>query len=529
MTAINAASVSRVRISQVEEVTRGTTPATPTFLEVPHLNNSALDQNQRFERTAEVRSNRMGGKQVGGNIDAAGPLAIPLKFDEGATLNLLESLFSCDLAHVSVSGAGGNPFTFSINNVDVRASGTLVVGGDPTDGDTVVVNGVTFTWKDTPTLSTHVQITAGQNNTMASALQAAIAASTNVLLEDIVIATVNTATVTITAYTPGTAGNSIAMSETGSAVTASATLSGGVDGVDQITRASGSFHDDGFHEGDQITLTSPTTAANAIINADLAVIDAISSDGLTMNIVSQLDPETELFTTDEAFATGTTLASRSWYGKAGTVRHFFTHEVAYLDLSPVVYEYFRGNEVNTGNFTIPTSGEVTLEMAMIGISGETTNTQISGATLTEADPTVSFAGSVTGSKLYVNGVESPEAESLTISVNNNRSAKFAVGQQTAALIEQGDFDIEMNLSLYFVSKDIQAQYLAGTRGEFEIIVADQQDGHKFALELPNGVITAAPKGNSGQTVVQNCTVYGEEDGDLDTKARIWLIPAASAS
>jgi hypothetical protein len=107
------------------------------------------------------------------------------------------------------------------------------------DADTVTVNTVVYTFKDAPTLPTHVKRTAGNNNANAAALAAAInayearyqGASNGMRLPE-VVAVAASAVVTVTAVVDGVAGNSITLaSSTGVrlAVTGSGTLTNGTD------------------------------------------------------------------------------------------------------------------------------------------------------------------------------------------------------------------------------------------------------------------------------------------------------------
>lgn len=413
---IAPASRSRKRIAQVVETNRGETPSSASYKIIPHLDSTALNQTQTFERSGEVKSNRQGGKQVGGTIQSGGPIAVPMKNDP-AIRELLESAMSAAFTNVVASGAGGNPDGF--------------------------------------------------------------------------------------AFTTTT-----------------------------ITRTTGSFINDGWQVGDQILVSGATTPGNNIVAADLIKVTAVAALILTLS---------GGLTTAEAFAAGTTATSRSYYLKAGTTRKFFTHEVTYLDLSPVVFEYFRGMEVNTLSITIPTSGEVTGEFGMIGLIGLITNTEfdrsnnLSGTTTTgtgtraAAAGTVAFAGSVAGSALDRGGSLAPEVESLTININNNRGAKFAVGQNTAAFVEEGDFDVEFTFALYFRDKGVQEDYLNGTRTSLKVTVKDQQDGHAMVMEFPTVVFTQGPKGLSGQAYVQNMTAFAEESATHLTKMRLWVQPALSST
>ena len=97
---ISPASRSRVRVASIIETNRGETPASGNILTLPHLDNTALNQTQTFERSNEVKSNRQGGKQVGGNIENGGTLAVPLKMDEGV-LDHFESMISSGITTIT--------------------------------------------------------------------------------------------------------------------------------------------------------------------------------------------------------------------------------------------------------------------------------------------------------------------------------------------------------------------------------------------------------------------------------------------
>lgn len=122
---------------------------------------------------------------------------------------------------------------------DTKAFGTITVSGNPVADETFVVNGKTYTFKNTITAGLgQVKITAGQNNTMAAAIAQAINAYEARLLNNDqgyntpqVVAVANAAVVTVTAVVDGAAGNAITLTEnaTNVAVTGSGTLTSGTD------------------------------------------------------------------------------------------------------------------------------------------------------------------------------------------------------------------------------------------------------------------------------------------------------------
>lgn len=117
---------------------------------------------------------------------------------------------------------------------DLRASGTITVAA-VANADAVNVNGVTYTFKDEPTLATDVPRTAGDNDANAAALAAAINAyetrrTGGGYATASVVASVASAVVTVTAVEEGTGGNAYVLTSTNGtrlAVTGSGTLTGG--------------------------------------------------------------------------------------------------------------------------------------------------------------------------------------------------------------------------------------------------------------------------------------------------------------
>lgn len=117
---------------------------------------------------------------------------------------------------------------------DTRASGTLTAASVAAD-DSCVVNGVTYTFKATPTQRNHIKYTAGNTDAQDAAL---LAAAINAYeshydgakaLTPAVVATVNNNVVTVRALADGTAGNSIVLTGTPVRLAASGagTLAGG--------------------------------------------------------------------------------------------------------------------------------------------------------------------------------------------------------------------------------------------------------------------------------------------------------------
>lgn len=125
---------------------------------------------------------------------------------------------------VLMRDADGRLIPFTAPSGDY-ATGSYVVGGQPTAGDTITVNGIALTFRATPTLDDEIAI-GGTTAITAQNIADVINADPERFN---VVATVSGTTVTITAEDAGTAGNSITIVEgvTSASFTVSgATLSG---------------------------------------------------------------------------------------------------------------------------------------------------------------------------------------------------------------------------------------------------------------------------------------------------------------
>lgn len=106
------------------------------------------------------------------------------------------------------------------------ASGTVTFSGQPSDGDTVTVAGIVYTFKNTPTRLRDVPIL-GSATLTAQAFKAAV--NNTALGVTGVAATGASTTITLTAIAGGTGGNAITLAKSGTNLAVSgATLSGGL-------------------------------------------------------------------------------------------------------------------------------------------------------------------------------------------------------------------------------------------------------------------------------------------------------------
>ena len=209
----------------------------------------------------------------------------------------------------------------------------------------------------------------------------------------------------------------------------------------------------------------------------------------------------------------------------GTTRAFYSVEQHFQD--KVLYEIYKGVECNTLAFNIPTSGEIGCEFAVLGTRYATG--QVSGSTYAATANKTPMAASVSGSQLLVNGAALGTClESATINVNNNRALKYGVGEQFACFVEEGIRQIDLSFAAYLVDLTLQGYFQLETRFALRLDTVSA-DRDRYQFWLPRLVLTAAPKGVSGQTIVENYSAAAEKDSTTGTSMYIRELYAVSAS
>lgn len=457
MSLTNAASIARRRLALIAEVTRGTTPSTPAYDVIPAGEGAFFNNGRTFERSSIIRSDRMGGQQVGGVKSASGAIPMPV-VKELAFRQLLESALSGAWGSY-VAGAAAISSTFSGSTL-TRAAGDFTADALANRfkvGDKVALDG-----------------TASQGGQLNGAVNSSI----------------TTLTLDSTSMFPSaTAAAPQAVKVENEWITytgkTSTTLTG-------CTR--GAFD---------------TTAASHSDNVAVAPVKKISTITSTTLVF-----DTAVVT--EATPVDTTITSKRKRLIAGTTRKFFTVEQYFGDLDTPAYEVYTGQEVNTAQFTVPTSGEVQATFNLVGIGFS--SSQVSSSTYVDTVGNKAMGASVTATRLLVDGSAiSGCMATLQINVNNNRAAKYGVGSETACLIEEGDFDAEVSYTLYFSDTTERDKFINGTRFQLEVELRDQEDGHGYAFILPELVYTAGPKGADGRTITHQFTAFAEYDATYGTK------------
>ncbi len=458
MSAINPASKARLQISAIAEVTRGTTPTTPGYTVLPTREGSSLNLTKQFQESSLIRSDRSPSPSIGGVYSDDGSILMPLIKEEGF-LMFLESALSAARAALSHSAISVS-FTSGTKKM-TRATGSWLTEAPATRfeiGDLVFAAG-----------------TANQKTTLNN-------------------------------------GGSVGTSDTTFTLTASTafTTTGGYLKIDsEIIKYSGI-------SANVVTVTQRgacgTTAAT---HTDATTV----LPGRTITAISALDITFGNDTVVTESAVSTTFTTNVTYFPTGTTRKFFSVEEQFADIT--YFENYQGVEVNTFNTTFPTSGEIDVEFGMVGLSS--TQGQVAGSTYTATAGKTPAAASITGSSLSVNGTTFVSCvENLTANLNNQRAAKFGVGNASACFVEEGVRQYELSFQAYLVDGSQRTLYQNETRFSLSV-VGVSADLDRVGFFWPRLVYTGDTKQVSGQTIAESLTARAEYDSTtgIDFYMRVW--------
>lgn len=453
----DGASRAQRSIAFVAEVTRGTTPSSPAYTYNRIRSGTTFQVEKQFEQSDEIRSDREPGTRVGGVSSWTGTLNTFL-VRETFLDQLLRSTFSNDFAAVAPSAV--SVAWNSGAKTATRSTGSFL---SQTAGNRFWVGDLLFA---AGTAANQTQLNGAVSDTTGLSLTVDTVDATTVL-------------------------NS----------------GGGYIKIDnEIMRYSA-------RTSTTITLTARgalgTTAATHLDNAPVLVGREIT--GLTATVITFAN---DTVATESAVSTTFTTTTSALV--PGTTRYFGTFEQEFGDLNSGsgLYEIYKGGEVNTAQFTMPTSGQINIDFNLIGTRYATG--QVASSTYTAAAGRTPFAASVTGSSITVND-SAPAGciTNVTFNVNNNRAAKFGVGEQFACFVEEDTRQIEMTLSLYLVDLSNQTLFQAETRFALRV-TAVSADGDEFDFIWPRLVFTALPRGEDGATIIENGSASAEYDATAGT-------------
>ena len=192
----------------------------------------------------------------------------------------------------------------------------------------------------------------------------------------------------------------------------------------------------------------------------------------------------------------------------GITKHFYTIEEAFLDHSPVTYQYFKGMVLNTFNISAPTAAIVTANAAWFGKDVDIQDSgRISGATSLPEVITNVFSSTSHVRRIAEGGEEIADKNlvtEITFDFNNNLRRNNAVGVFGAFTVGVGEFTTTGTLNTYFDSKILVEKVLNNDNTSLDIRFEDNNN-QGYIIDLPRTKYSAgAPSvGGKNQDVFAN--------------------------
>jgi len=162
----------------------------------------------------------------------------------------------------------------------------------------------------------------------------------------------------------------------------------------------------------------------------------------------------------------------------GTTLRTFTLEEQFTDHSPVSYQQFNGQGVNTLGLSAASQSIVTATAGFFGTTAALTTTRFAGATDIAAPTNTVLNSSSNVARIARGGVPISGANFVleaSIDINNNLRRLPAVGFLGAIDIGSGEFSVTGNLSTYFDDISIAQDVISNSETSFNLIFQDDVD------------------------------------------------------
>lgn len=432
---------NRVAFAVVEEVTPGTTPATPAWEAQRITGLPSLAFAPTTVQSEEIRPDRNITDLILTDAEAAGEVTMELS--KGAQSTILEGAMFSDW--VERNNRQGSDITDITTQVITVAAGTVFVVQDliylegfGDDNDEIVF----------PAIAT----TNGTTITAASGL------------------TDNAS--------PGALARVYNVGVQGAVGDIDSTVS-----PDTLTSTILDFTTLGLLVGDWIKIGG-TLAANQLPTAennDWVRISEIAANVLTFDIVP----------TGWAADASTTELVWLFFGdrlRNGVVKKSYSFEEQFQDHSPISYQYFRGMHSDTFNIAIPSAAIMTVSANWQGFTAEATTTRFAGSTDVPAQQNTVMNTSSNVGRIG-RGVLGP-FDTLdgcvfdgAISLANNLRRQTCVGVLGAQGVGAGSMVVTGNTNCYFESLSYLNDVLANTERSLDMRVQDS-NGKALQFDMP---------------------------------------------
>jgi len=431
---------NRVAVGIVEEVTQGTTPATPAWKGLRITSAPDLAVNPETVVSDEIAAD--------GNVSDLPLVGI----SAGGSLNHEVSFEALDLIY---EGAMRNAW---VDNSTRKGTGQIT---DITLTNNVNMTDTNDTYQQGDIVLMSGWPTAGNNG--------------NFVLE----ATTDNDTLVITGLSNETAVAATQVRRIGHQGTAGDidAVAGGTNGLTSTTL---DFTTLGLAVGEWIKIGGVGASFRFATEANNGYcrISAIAANALDFDIVP----------TGWATEANTTETIKLWFGSRvtnGITKKFYSIEEQFQDQAPT-YQYFRGQMVDGLTLSLNAKAIVTAEATFLGLSGEITETRFAGST-DEAAPTNDVLNTSSNvGQILENGVAISGSNYVlanTISIANNLREQPAIGTLGAVGIGQGEFTLTGTLNTYFDDKTMVEKVINNTESAYNIVLADGAN-HSMLVDIP---------------------------------------------
>lgn len=435
---------NRTALRVVQEVTNGTTPASPAFQELS-FNSSSIGYAPKQITSNAIIADRQVFDSIIVGFDNSGDFVAELAYGG------LDILWP---------GAMFNTWTNTANKVNT-ASGTPISGvTNSTSTFTVASGGTAF--KAGMLVKTTGFTNSGNNGVFK------VTSSTGTTI-------VVSGTLTDEASPPAGATIKVA-GAVGGTTDISATTAG-------LASSSLDFTTLGLTRGMWIKIGG-TAAGDKFATSALngwARISAIATNLLT------LDTKPTGWTTDAG--TGKTI--KFWWGdymRNGTVENSYTFEIDYQDMAVEAYEYFAGMEVKTVALQMNAQAIPTVTFSFMGTAATQGTTRFSGATTLApiASEVMNTSSNVATIREGGSEVTNPNyVMSLNLNIENNLRFRNAIGSLSAIGIGNGRCNVTGSIDTYFGDMTMLNKLRNDTESSLDFVVVKSNQAYVFDIPRVN--------------------------------------------
>lgn len=468
---------NRVRMTWVDEITPGVTPASPR-MRGARFTGETLAFTPTFTDSAEIRDDRMSSDAIKTNETNSGPVNTEWSYPVDLTphSSWLASLFA-------------NAWSNTPTRDNDGTAGSAITGITASSGAIAVVTGPAFAVGHLVRLSGFsVAANAGLFRIMTGSATAPAVGASKLADES---APPATARMKVVGF-EGTSGDIKAV-------------------ADGLTSTALNFTTLGLTVGQWIKVGGSGDAfrfATAACNG-FARITAIAAGKLTLDHLP----------TAWAADAGSTKTIRVFFGdtlKNGVQKRFGTIERGFLGQTSPTYIKQAGMLVGQGQISLEAGAIVTANYTFTGMAGESGPTSLDALPDPVTDnPVMSAAVNVGRISVGGGAVIGPNfIKGMTISINNNVRTVDAIrgdGKFGASDINLGECAVEVSLNTYFGSGAAYAEYIAGVPTSASAVV--HKDGQATIFTVPRLVRTDGNPnaGGKNQDVMLQFTAKASKD------------------